>query len=453
MSTPAAVVDSSWPVPGRLPRVLSSGGEFGPTTLGEHIERFGRPPGLHRRGDRTAFVDVVERSGLRGRGGGAFPTSVKLRAVAQSRRRPIVVANGAEGEPLSAKDKILLATAPHLVLDGAVLAASALRADDVIVVVDRTARDARVAVENAIEERRAARMDPVSLPNGRLAHAVSRRRGERTRPLAQRRPGEADVRPAAPLRAWCRRTGDSRPERRDTRAHGSHRALRRLVVPEHRITFGARFGSRDGLWCSCPSGGARDQPRHAAGHRHPGGGRRDRGDLGISRRWILRHVAARVRWMGSRAQHRGRTCGRRRIRLRGGRGTAGDELRTPRDSWGDCGTWPRRLRVSADRACTGWMRSRMRLHRSRTAASPRGPSNGCAGGSATSRAGAPAITRTEQSVSSPARSMCSPTRSIATNGTAGADSPRGSGCSRFLIRRIESGGGDDAADPCRSDRV
>jgi NADH:ubiquinone oxidoreductase subunit F (NADH-binding) len=163
MSTPAEVVDSPGPAPGRLPRVLSGGGEFGPATLGEHIERFGRPPELGRRGDRAAFVDVVERSGLRGRGGGAFPTGVKLRAVVQSRRRPIVVANGAEGEPLSAKDKVLLTTAPHLVLDGAVLAASALRADNVIVVVDRTARDARVAVENAIEERRAARMDPVPL--------------------------------------------------------------------------------------------------------------------------------------------------------------------------------------------------------------------------------------------------------------------------------------------------
>jgi NADH:ubiquinone oxidoreductase subunit F (NADH-binding) len=162
MSTPTEVVDAPGPTPRRLPRVLSGGGEFGPSTLGEHIECFGRPPGLGRRGDRAAFIDMVERSGLRGRGGGAFPTGVKLRAVAQSRRRPVVVANGAEGEPLSAKDKILLATAPHLVLDGAVLAASALRADDVIVVVDRTACDARVAVENAIEERRATRMDPVS---------------------------------------------------------------------------------------------------------------------------------------------------------------------------------------------------------------------------------------------------------------------------------------------------
>ena len=164
MSTPTEVVDTPRPAPQGLPRVLSGGGDSGPASLREHIERYGPPPSLGRgRSDRAAFVDVIERSGLRGRGGGGFPTGLKLRAVAGGRRRPVVVANGAEGEPLSAKDKVMLTTSPHLVLDGAVLAASALRAADVIVVVDRTARDVRVAVENAIEERRAARLDPVSI--------------------------------------------------------------------------------------------------------------------------------------------------------------------------------------------------------------------------------------------------------------------------------------------------
>ena len=178
--------------------MLSGGGDFGPASLREHIERFGPPPSLGRgRSDRAAFVDVVERSGLRGRGGGGFPTGVKLRAVAGGRRRPVVVANGAEGEPLSAKDKVVLTTSPHLVLDGAVLAASALRAADVIVVVDRTARD--VARRGGECHRGATRHSagPGADPNSRLAHVVSRRRGERPRALAQRRAGEADARPAA----------------------------------------------------------------------------------------------------------------------------------------------------------------------------------------------------------------------------------------------------------------
>jgi NADH:ubiquinone oxidoreductase subunit F (NADH-binding) len=162
MTTPTDLVAEPTCAPHGLPRVLT-GGALGPASLREHIDRYGDLPRVgHRRGDRTAFVDMIERSGLRGRGGGGFPTGQKLRAVAGGRRRPVVVANGAEGEPLSMKDKVLCSTAPHLVLDGAALAATALGAAEVVVVMDRSAHDARAAVTRAIGERRAAHLDRVS---------------------------------------------------------------------------------------------------------------------------------------------------------------------------------------------------------------------------------------------------------------------------------------------------
>jgi NADH:ubiquinone oxidoreductase subunit F (NADH-binding) len=65
-----------------------------------------------------------------------------------------VVANGAEGEPVSFKDKLLLRRAPHLVLDGAALAATAVGARDVYVAVDATAGEELGAVGNALDERR-----------------------------------------------------------------------------------------------------------------------------------------------------------------------------------------------------------------------------------------------------------------------------------------------------------
>ena len=76
----------------------------------------------------AAVLAAVEEAGLVGRGGGGFPTARKLAAVAGGRRRSVLVANGAEGEPLSQKDALLLTVAPGLVLDGIALAAHAVGA-------------------------------------------------------------------------------------------------------------------------------------------------------------------------------------------------------------------------------------------------------------------------------------------------------------------------------------
>lgn len=116
-----------------------------PVSLAEHRRRYGKVDV-----DTRSTVDVVERSGLRGRGGAGFPTALKMQAVRESGRRAIVVANGAEGEPIAAKDKTLLAHVPHLVLDGAVIAARAVRAREVFVAVTSPLL---AVVERAIAER------------------------------------------------------------------------------------------------------------------------------------------------------------------------------------------------------------------------------------------------------------------------------------------------------------
>src|SRR5258708_891695 len=88
------------------------------------------------------------------------PTATKMDAVRArgarliNGRTPIVVANGTEGEPLSAKDKTLLVHAPHLVLDGMVAAARAVGADRAVVCVERNATPVVHALERAVAERR-----------------------------------------------------------------------------------------------------------------------------------------------------------------------------------------------------------------------------------------------------------------------------------------------------------
>jgi NADH:ubiquinone oxidoreductase subunit F (NADH-binding) len=100
------------------------------------------------------LTDALERAGVHGRGGAAFPTATKLRAVAARRGRPIVVVNAAEGEPLSHKDRYLLTGRAETVLDGAAAAAGALGAEEIIIAVDQQLIAEADTIANAVHERR-----------------------------------------------------------------------------------------------------------------------------------------------------------------------------------------------------------------------------------------------------------------------------------------------------------
>jgi NADH:ubiquinone oxidoreductase subunit F (NADH-binding) len=143
-----------------LPRLLSALSFGDSVDLDRHLDVHGALPD-RRTLDGRALIKAVEASGLRGRGGAAFPTATKMRAVAGARGQAIVVANGCESEPVSAKDALLLCELPHLVLDGAAMAARAVGADEVIVAIEEPNRAARDSLERALSERRAARVDDV----------------------------------------------------------------------------------------------------------------------------------------------------------------------------------------------------------------------------------------------------------------------------------------------------
>ena len=83
--------------------------------------------------DREELIRRLAVSGLRGRGGGWFPTARKWRAVLAEGGRPFVVANGAEGEPGSIKDRYLMMTQPADVLRGLAMAARALGSEEAVV--------------------------------------------------------------------------------------------------------------------------------------------------------------------------------------------------------------------------------------------------------------------------------------------------------------------------------
>jgi NADH:ubiquinone oxidoreductase subunit F (NADH-binding) len=151
----APVAPASREAPSGLPRLLRGIPEQGALSLSEHVAVHGPVPLAHGRRERRSaarLIDEVELAGLCGRGGAAFPTAVKMRAVLAASGRPVVVVNAAEGEPASLKDRTLLATLPHLVLDGGVLAAQAVGADELIVCVQRSGD--LDAAQRALAERR-----------------------------------------------------------------------------------------------------------------------------------------------------------------------------------------------------------------------------------------------------------------------------------------------------------
>ncbi|VXB67157.1 NADH-ubiquinone oxidoreductase-F iron-sulfur binding region domain-containing protein [Arthrobacter sp. 8AJ] len=111
---------------GQEPRLLAAGPD---ADLEQHLGTFG-PWEPNAAG--AGLLEALAEAGLTGRGGAAFETWRKATAAAGSGRkglfaaRPVVIANGAEGEPLSFKDRTLLAHAPHLVIDGLAALAAAL---------------------------------------------------------------------------------------------------------------------------------------------------------------------------------------------------------------------------------------------------------------------------------------------------------------------------------------
>src|SRR5438067_13648936 len=89
----------------------------GAESYADHLRRLGGVSDLG-----LGFIGTLQRSGLAGRGGAAFPTAVKWQAVAErSRGQAVGVVNGAEGEPRTQKDRLLKSARPHPVLDGPVI--------------------------------------------------------------------------------------------------------------------------------------------------------------------------------------------------------------------------------------------------------------------------------------------------------------------------------------------
>ena len=130
------------------------------TSLDDYVARGGgRGLEVARRLGPIGVIDHVEASGLRGRGGAGFSTGRKWRTVAENLSAlvpPTVVVNAAEGEPGTFKDRAILRANPYRVLEGALVAASAIGADRVVLGLKATFTAELGRVRDAIAEVEAA---------------------------------------------------------------------------------------------------------------------------------------------------------------------------------------------------------------------------------------------------------------------------------------------------------
>jgi NADH-quinone oxidoreductase subunit F len=115
----------------------------------------GAAVGAARSLDGDTLITEVEASGLRGRGGAGFPTGRKWRTVVANRSAvepPTVVVNGAEGEPGTYKDREILRRNPYAVIEGALVAARAVGADEIVFALKASFADELARLHGALDE-------------------------------------------------------------------------------------------------------------------------------------------------------------------------------------------------------------------------------------------------------------------------------------------------------------
>ncbi len=127
--------DYSQPRPGELRVMMAKAGKVDPDSIDSALEN-GAYQALAKTLGSTpeAIVAEVEASGLAGRGGAGFPVGRKWRFVAQEERTPkYVICNADESEPLIFKDRVLMDTDPHQILEGMAIAGYAVGASEAFI--------------------------------------------------------------------------------------------------------------------------------------------------------------------------------------------------------------------------------------------------------------------------------------------------------------------------------
>jgi NADH:ubiquinone oxidoreductase subunit F (NADH-binding)/Pyruvate/2-oxoacid:ferredoxin oxidoreductase delta subunit len=137
--------------------VLRNCGEIDPGSIDEYIEKGGyeglKKALLEMKPEQV--IDQILKSGLRGRGGAGFPTGLKWKFGRGSKSdKKYVVCNADEGDPGAFMDGAILVADPHAVLEGLIVAAYSIGADEGFVYVRHEYPQAVESIKKAIIDSR-----------------------------------------------------------------------------------------------------------------------------------------------------------------------------------------------------------------------------------------------------------------------------------------------------------
>ncbi|ABI68999.1 NADH-quinone oxidoreductase subunit NuoF [Syntrophomonas wolfei] len=134
---------------------LRNVGLIDPSSLQDYLERGGyrtlEKSLLDMRPEQV--IEEIIKSGLRGRGGGGFPTGLKWKACAATPAQPrYIICNGDEGDPGAFMDESIMEGDPHSVLEGMIIAAYAVGASNGFIYVRDEYAQSVASLRKAIEE-------------------------------------------------------------------------------------------------------------------------------------------------------------------------------------------------------------------------------------------------------------------------------------------------------------
>ena len=137
--------------------ILGNCGCYDPESIAEYIARGGYRTFIKtiRHYTFEEVCDIIERSGLRGRSGGGYPTGLKWKqALNTPSNARFLICNSRESDPGSFSDRTILESDPHRLIEGMAIAAYAIGASTAILYLKAWSDHARNRMQKAIDSAR-----------------------------------------------------------------------------------------------------------------------------------------------------------------------------------------------------------------------------------------------------------------------------------------------------------